>query len=451
MFRDDLDPVAPDATALLRSAVVRILKAPLRDVVSEDAEKVYRALIHPDTVISVRQLPLPTLDPAVEAADLKVLDRRQEALAKNLGEGHRVIRGVAGSGKTLVLTYRARLLAESFPHQRILVTCFTRSLAGALKSRLKFKNVTVRTLDALMAPARRAAGLPDMDFNDVPREKQAELALASLSTHPDAVPRFDHVLIDEVQDFPTPALQFAVQLLREGSDSLLVVADAAQNIFRARFTWRAAGINAVGRTRKLDVSYRSTREILDYAWSFVTSGGELRPDPEPDVDDETSVIPPRATPRSGPLPLWLYQDSPQAEVAEIAKYCHDLIKKGVPPGDIAVLYGVRNAGGFRWPEALLRALDSFAVHCRWVNDHHFRPGTEALAAPRDWVAISTIASAKGLEFPYVLLCGYLDDRPPEQEAIVNRRLVYVGMTRATHQLVLTASGKHPYIADLELR
>jgi superfamily I DNA/RNA helicase len=32
---------------------------------------------------------------------------------------------------------------------------------------------------------------------------------------------------------------------------------------------------------------------------------------------------------------------------------------------------------------------------------------------------------------------------------VTRRLVYVGMTRATHELVLTASGRHPYIADLE--
>lgn len=32
---------------------------------------------------------------------------------------------------------------------------------------------------------------------------------------------------------------------------------------------------------------------------------------------------------------------------------------------------------------------------------------------------------------------------------LNRRLIYVGMTRASHELVLTASGNHPYIADLE--
>lgn len=32
---------------------------------------------------------------------------------------------------------------------------------------------------------------------------------------------------------------------------------------------------------------------------------------------------------------------------------------------------------------------------------------------------------------------------------LNRRLIYVGMTRASHELVLTASGNHPDIADLE--
>lgn len=451
LFRDDLDPSRDDGNAL-RQAISRLLDAPLRDVVSAEAETVYRALIHPDTVIGSRQLPLPTLDPRHDANDLKVLDRRQEGFAKNLGEGHRVIRGVAGSGKTLVLTYRARLLAENFPSHTILVTCFTQSLAAALKARLPLPNITVVTLDNMMERARRAADMPPLKFRDVPRDEQAQLALEALEAHPGGVPRFDHVLIDEAQDFPTLALRFAVALLREGSDSLLVVADAAQNIYRTDFTWKAAGINAQGRTRKLDVSYRSTREILDYAWAFVTSGGDLRADTDPDVDDETAVIPPQSAPRSGPLPLFLHVGSHQAEVAEIARFCKTEIDKGATPGDFAVLYGVRNAGGFRWPESLVKAFAEFDVPCRWVNDPDGNRAAllAAIASSRDWVAISTIHSAKGLEFRSVIVCGYLDHRPPEQDAILNRRLVYVGMTRATYQLVLTASGRHPYIADLEM-
>ena len=41
--------------------------------------------------------------PAGDEDIVRVMDRKQEAFAKSLGTGHRIIRGVAGSGKTLVL------------------------------------------------------------------------------------------------------------------------------------------------------------------------------------------------------------------------------------------------------------------------------------------------------------------------------------------------------------
>lgn len=65
-----------------------------------------------------------------------VLDRRQEAMATDLGERHRVVRGVAGSGKTLNLAYRARLLARALPQHRALVVCYNRTLAGVLEDRI---------------------------------------------------------------------------------------------------------------------------------------------------------------------------------------------------------------------------------------------------------------------------------------------------------------------------
>jgi superfamily I DNA and RNA helicase len=42
-----------------------------------------------------------------------VLDRRQENNARKIGEGHRIIYGVAGSGKTVLLIARATLSAAS--------------------------------------------------------------------------------------------------------------------------------------------------------------------------------------------------------------------------------------------------------------------------------------------------------------------------------------------------
>ena len=48
--------------------------------------------------------------PAPSPADalMQVMDLNQEQVARTLGEGHRVIHGAAGSGKTMILIFRAQ-------------------------------------------------------------------------------------------------------------------------------------------------------------------------------------------------------------------------------------------------------------------------------------------------------------------------------------------------------
>jgi DNA helicase-2/ATP-dependent DNA helicase PcrA len=62
----------------------------------------------------------------------------------------------------------------------------------------------------------------------------------------------------------------------------------------------------------------------------------------------------------------------------------------------------------------------------------------------DCVQMMTLHSAKGLEFPVVFLCGLEDGLFPHQRSIMDvhgleeeRRLCYVGCTRAMRQLYLT--------------
>lgn len=392
LLRDDVEQGLGDAEGF-RRLVAGLLSTGLRDPLSDEAERLHRALIHPDTVIGSPQLPFAAVAPDEE---LRVLDRKQEALAKGLGDGHRVVRGVAGSGKTLVLTYRARLLAQAFPQHKVLITCFNRSLAGALRRQLSTPNVTVQTIDSLLNGFRRRDGQEMVPFKDTTLDDRAQPALAILGSGQSKHPRYDHLLIDEAQDFPTSALRVALAHLREGSDSLLVVADAAQNIYRNNFTWKAAGINASGRTRVLDVSYRNTKEILEYAHEFLLKG------------------------------------------ATSSSACA-----------IAILYGSQWAGGFHWPGNLTRALARQDVPYFWVTDPDSRSNRDNVGADPTKVTLSTIHSAKGLEWKHVFLCGYLDDKP-ETDLVLNRRLVYVGMTRASDELVLTASGNHPSIADLEV-
>src|SRR5690606_20349741 len=54
---------------------------------------------------------------------IQIMDYQQERLARSLGSGHRVIHGVAGSGKTMILGYRCLYLAQLL-HKPILVLCY---------------------------------------------------------------------------------------------------------------------------------------------------------------------------------------------------------------------------------------------------------------------------------------------------------------------------------------
>ena len=81
-----------------------------------------RALLFPE--IRIRQIALP-LEPkpaAQEDRTLAVMDLHQEQVARGLGEGHRIIRGVAGSGKALILVLRRSDLPKLFDLGYITVT-----------------------------------------------------------------------------------------------------------------------------------------------------------------------------------------------------------------------------------------------------------------------------------------------------------------------------------------
>ena len=71
---------------------------------------------------------------------VRVMDLQQEQLARSLGEGHRVIHGVAGSGKTLILLYRAEHLAR-LVNKPILVLCYNEALARRLASLVAAKGL----------------------------------------------------------------------------------------------------------------------------------------------------------------------------------------------------------------------------------------------------------------------------------------------------------------------
>ena len=73
---------------------------------------------------------------------MQVMDLQQEQVARTLGQGHRVIHGAAGSGKTMILIFRAQFLAAAARADRpILVMCFNRTLASRIEAQLRARGV----------------------------------------------------------------------------------------------------------------------------------------------------------------------------------------------------------------------------------------------------------------------------------------------------------------------
>ena len=104
---------------------------------------------------------------------------------------------------------------------------------------------------------------------------------------------------------------------------------------------------------------------------------------------------------------------------------------------------VNAARGFVYSEEEhgdMTPLDAFLAHAVLES------GEGQGAAWEDCVQMMTLHSAKGLEFPLVFLCGMEDGLFPHQMSLEEpgrleeeRRLCYVGITRARQQLVLTCA------------
>jgi len=403
--------------------------------IDERQERVTRGIINPEIIISGSgedpRGQLVFVEPEIAAEDvIRVLDREQERLARHLGGGYRVIRGVAGSGKTLVLTHRARFLAERHPNWRILLTCFNLTLAKALEKAVEdTPNVTVATIDSFV---RRINGrLPPKDGWDAARVAAAERLLSGRVT----VDRFDVVLVDETQDFDSAQLDIAYGLLADGREEFVVAIDGAQNIYRRRGRWNPPGMTARGRTHLLRVNYRNTKEILEFAMKFLTGtlGGDLD---ESMLDDPDFVVPPEATRRRGPRPRVLSARDRRGEVDAAADTVQRMLEEGVPPDSIAVIYGSPTT-----QRGLYGAFRSRNLPYFWTAMN--RHTKQQFMSIRDVVRSSTIQSMKGLEFSRVVICGANEVRAPDDDPESVKRLLYVAMTRAMDELVITTSGQGP--------
>jgi superfamily I DNA/RNA helicase len=267
----------------------------------------------------------------------------------------------------------------------------------------------------------------------------ARLACDGISSSRVPQGQYTALLIDEAHDLADDWIAAAVKMVDPATKSLLVLYDDAQSIYqkkRRKLSFAKLGVEARGRTEILKINYRNTREVLSLALDCARSILEAR---ELTDGDDVPLVLPDSAGRSGPVPVFRRYDNVQSELRGVLQNVQDLRTEGRRLSDIVVI------ARQWWPlEKSQEVLAGAGISAVLTKDARNRD-----EASEDAVTLTTLHSSKGLEFPAVLLIAVnlLDAR--EEQYAEEVRLLYVGMTRATHELRLSASGVSPFADSIE--
>ena len=451
IYKDDLRLVAENKTFKNK------LIAAFKDVgfsfeaLSYAEEKFLRYMIFPE--IRVNEFKQDELF-AVEPQEVKALDLSQESIAKNIGDGHRILKGVAGSGKTLVLACRAKYLKTIYPDYKILVVCYNNSLCNHLRQMfgddfngkievLNFHSVVKKITSANLSMLKNEK---QTDYNS--RVGQILLDYLEESDLSDTQ-QYDAILIDEGQDFAQEWIIGLSKLVKAESNNILFCYDPAQNIFnRKKPSWRSVGLQVQGKKPvELYKCYRNTKEILDIAKAFLNPKQfeSLQNNDEYDrvLDPDTGEC------KTGEYPS-IYHENDVRHLADlIARKIRQLLKSDVAPKDIAVLQA-KSAEYDIFINELKTKLESY-VPDAGAEFIFSSAEKKALDLNKNSIKVMNVESSKGLEFPHVFFVG-LDHMPrlgENRDLDSERKLAYVGMTRAQNKLFILGCENKGFLADVK--
>ena len=255
------------------------------------------------------------------------------------------------------------------------------------------------------------------DFAD-----QIALAEAELRREPLAE-RYTAVVVDEAQDLTCVMIRMLHALVGDAPDGFTLIGDGQQTIYPGGFTLSEAGVSVAGRGVVLDVNYRNTREILQFASLLV------KDDEYADIEGATARGDrPTEVPRRGPKPVYVRCANEADRQRRMVMRVHEVVAEvGTNFGDVGVLSLSR-----RGVESATEALKKAGVPV--VNLEQYD------GVPVNRVKVGTIKRAKGLEFKQVLVvdpfASWLTEKAEELDEVDRERRefrlreLYVAMTRA---------------------
>lgn len=258
---------------------------------------------------------------------------------------------------------------------------------------------------------------------------------------------YDALFVDELQDISVVGIRLLEKAVSSVS-CLNLAADTAQSIYLKAPGWSNVSENLrfhKGNSFILRASYRMTREISEAI-------NPLRMVAADEQDDATA---PAQCRFRGPRPVWM--DRPQAEhAAATAELAWEIIQDmGVNPGQVGVI-----VHSHKDCDRVLAQMSEADVPAQALDRDH----------PIDLAAshlhVVTAHSAKGLEFPFVIVPWVVEATYPDQNVLSRcrdqdereeayekaRKLLYVALSRGARRLyILTDPEKRsPLLSELDL-
>lgn len=399
----DLGPAGPRSIILDAADLADIQKAvqrlvdhwrPPQALTSAQMARIRQVLL---PSVRVKRLLREEID-ATGQAIVELTNEQFEILDSIAGNRQALIKGGAGTGKTVLAIERTRRLADL--GATVLLLCFNRLLGKALQAEFADSpNVMAGHLHRVVRDVLVKAHhmMPDEPSDEWWNGEALELfpdAAAEIGLEVDAI------VIDEAQDFRATWWDPLRLVMRDLSDGwFYVFADEQQALYTDG--WQAPFDTQV-------FTYRLTRNLRNT---------------DPVAAKVSAVFGSPFRPRglSGPQPKF-HVVKPKEDVAQrILERLEKLLGQGVEPAQIQVLATSRST------------VDALRGHD--VD------GIGLVESGQDGIAVETVHSFKGLESPVVLVA--IDDVDTPHD----RSLVYTGLSRA--QSVLEVFGPEKSMRSID--
>ena len=325
------------------------------------------------------------------------------------------IQGFAGSGKSVLLAYAAKIILQKKPEARIAVIVFTHSLVEMFRA----------------------------DFRELGLESQVRVG--TYYAFMEGVGHYDYVLCDEVQDL-TPRV---LQKMRARGSHVIVAGDSNQSIYEKDPRWGEATVDPdrVGpllnaSPYELGIIHRLSRSIMDAVQRFLPRMNIFSS--KVDMTKEDTQI------RICKAPTEVKEVKYIVEQATKAVDIGDTTAILIPSAKLIVQFVnqvLRNAGKPEWQETMnqWRRVDFGAMNdylqTQEVKMQYVGNGYGRFDENDHRIVIMTFHSVKGLDFenvfiPFANISMYIH----ANEAIA-KTLFMVAMTRTRKNLYITYTGR----------